>query len=540
LGQFTGSNDPEDRPILNNTKDWGASGLDLGANCEHSDGRIYIFMSDVVTEGNRPGGPKWDSDSVSWIDAPGLGGHEPAGLDFTLPFEPTSLPGEREWRNCRALFYDGETGKGVCPAGDDNIRDGGHIPDGYKFVVPFESANVSGQHEWRRCSRCQIMFFELYPDRGVCPAGGRHIAGGARLVLPYGNADSSHQASWRFCQWCRGLFFDGDPNAHGACIAGGTAFRLHPVMSEDLFDPFKVAGPIQEPLNAETPTGAFSYDERMYVFIWIGGRRDQTHPPGSYLVSKPDPNHAGPFGEEFLFTALGIAPKGFWQVAPWCIKNADIPGLPAYETDDGLLLFGHGYDSGTADAVHLAWMPLRTKRETRLFGGRSGPQIKDIQYRTGDPEAPWSANAADAAALITLRSGYTSLSAAWLEGPRQWILLYSKANDDLKRQDYKPRESVVARIGPTPWDWADTAEIEIFNPCREQAYGSYMHWPGFETIYPDVLPKMDNKIGWSYGAFILNRYTKWHPKTRTLDLYYLLSLHRPYQTQVMFTKLHVP
>jgi hypothetical protein len=39
---------------------------------------------------------------------------------------------------------------------------------------------------------------------------------------------------------------------------------------------------------------------------------------------------------------------------------------------------------------------------------------------------------------------------------------------------------------------------------------------------------------------VLNRFTKWHPHGRVLDIYYLLSLHRRYQAQVMFTKLHLP
>jgi hypothetical protein len=67
-----------------------------------------------------------------------------------------------------------------------------------------------------------------------------------------------------------------------------------------------------------------------------------------------------------------------------------------------------------------------------------------------------------------------------------------------------------------------------------------MHWPDFGTIPQEVEPPMNNEAGWSYGAHLLNRFTKWHPNTRTLDIYYLLSLHRPYQAQVMFTKLHLP
>ena len=495
-------------------------------------------MSDVIGN-DDDGAPKRDSDLVAWIDANTLGGHEAIGYNFVLPLEPADLQGQAGWRycgNCFAMFFDGDVDKGVCPAG------GSHLPVGAKFVVLHEPTNVAGQREWRRCTKCQAMFFELYPDRGVCPAGGRHVAEGLRYVLPHDDFAGAHQGNWRFCQWCRELFFDGDPNRKGSCIAGGTAFRLHPVMHGNFFDPFKVAGPIQETLNAETPTGAFCYDERIYVFIWLVNPRDQTHPTGSYVVSKPSPNHAGPYGEEHLFSDFNLAPKGFWQVAPWPVTNSNVPGLPSSE-GDGVLMFGQGRDSPQADAVHLAWVPLRTRREALLLGGRAGPQWDKIQYRARRPAnqrrpKPWSSNAKDATQLFNVRLGYTSLSAAWLAGPKRWILLYSRANNDRHREDYAPTASVVARIGTTPWDWSD--EIEIFNPCREQAYGCYMHWPGLETIPSDIEPAINNEAGWSYGAFLLNRFTRWEPATRMLSIYYLLSLHRPYQTQVMFTRLHVP
>src|SRR5262245_4653357 len=66
IGQLTGSTDAttsKDRPqpwptlidsegfpLLTDTGAWGAVGLDLGANTEHVDGRLYIFTGDVAVE----------------------------------------------------------------------------------------------------------------------------------------------------------------------------------------------------------------------------------------------------------------------------------------------------------------------------------------------------------------------------------------------------------------------------------------------------------------------------------------------------------
>jgi hypothetical protein len=171
------------------------------------------------------------------------------------------------------------------------------------------------------------MFFELFPDRGVCADGGRHVSEGERFVLPFAEVSGPNQADWRFCQWCRGLFFAGDPAFQGTCVADGTAFRLKPVLNGNLYDPFVITGPIGETLNSETPTGAFSFDGQIYVFVWIAGRPERS--TGSYLVSKADPSKPGNYTEEFQFSNFHTAHKGFWQIAPCVVNNADIPGLPS-------------------------------------------------------------------------------------------------------------------------------------------------------------------------------------------------------------------
>jgi hypothetical protein len=209
------------------------------------------------------------------------------------------------------------------------------------------------------------------------------------------------------------------------------------------------------------------------------------------------------------------------------VRNAEHVDLPSAE-GDGLVIFGHGGDYAVgADAIHLAWMPLSP-------GVR--PQRQGIRYFTNDPSDLWSETKEKAFALFGPRPGYTSVSAAWIPEAERWILLYSKAGE----RD-APMGSIVARIGTSPLTWSE--EIELFNPCRERAFGRFMHWPFTDEIRradPPGLSHFEERPGWAYGAFLLRRFVKWHADARELDLYYLLSLSSPYQVQAMFTKLRLP
>ena len=43
----------------------------------------------------------------------------------------------------------------------------------------------SVQADWRFCEKCQSMFFDGYPTKGICPAGGAHKAEGYNFVLAH-------------------------------------------------------------------------------------------------------------------------------------------------------------------------------------------------------------------------------------------------------------------------------------------------------------------------------------------------------------------
>jgi hypothetical protein len=141
IGQLTGSTrseeprwirsvDPMQWPLLNDTGRWGVTGVDLGANTEHSDGRLYFFFGDVAVEwDNRFPGYSGDpliireSDLVAWTDDRQVlkhGGHLAMGWNFFLPNNEegaTESTGQPDWRfcvRCGGLFWAPEASNQWC------------------------------------------------------------------------------------------------------------------------------------------------------------------------------------------------------------------------------------------------------------------------------------------------------------------------------------------------------------------------------------------------------------------------------------------
>jgi hypothetical protein len=156
-----------------------------------------------------------------------LGGQ--ALLALALPLhQADAQSGEQgNWRfcsKCHQLFFDGYPEKGRCPAG------AGHSAIGFNFQIEYSSSRrqeLPGrkrQYDWRFCQKCHTMFFDGYPNKGVCPAGGGHAAAGYMFGLWDVNGPSfptsKMQNNWRFCNKCQALFYDGYPNK-GRCPAGG-------------------------------------------------------------------------------------------------------------------------------------------------------------------------------------------------------------------------------------------------------------------------------------------------------------------------------
>jgi hypothetical protein len=547
IGQLTGSSrtvgelslttDWTNRPLLNETSRFGVNGIDLGANTEHN-GRLYIFFGDVAIDGN-PDAVCWTTDT----DVQRKGGHLAIGWDFRIPNDhqgATAHTGQWEWRlcsKCHGLFFcPDRTPAGVCPAG------GVHDPIGWIFVLPNDhqfATDATGQRDWRPCDKCSGLFFAAGgdPSKTACPAGGQHrVPPGSWIfflpALQTGASGQVGQPEWRFCANCHGLFWNGD-SIKGICPGAldlGGGFRLNPVLdSPGQFAPFTVDPPIGLLGPNETPTGAFSHAGRAYVFVWVGPRPGQgPHPqPGSYLTSKADPSAPGTYRLEQLISPLDFSRTSFSQVAAVRVDNAGFPGVFPEASGAGLVMFGGGHNVILGDdAIHLAWSPLAANTEIAPLS---------MVYYTGDPAQPWSPEPNTAVPLVP-RHGYTSVSAAWLPDPGQWALVYGTANPVDKGGPVDG--PVMARFGRTLFELARAPDIDIFNPAREHAYGSYMHQPGLDQINPDVPPAQppgQDDPGWAYGAHVLPRFIQQTP--HGLELYYLLSTASPYQVHLMHTTL---
>jgi hypothetical protein len=319
-----------------------------------------------------------------------------------------------------------------------------------------------------------------------------------------------------------------------------SGFHLTPVTRDDAFYPFTVLVPNGPPegiqlLRDDTPTGAFSYDGKVFVFFaWHEPGRPE-HPFHSSLAWSADPGRPAPF------RWLGHVSPKFSQVAPWVISNAALPGLPS-ATGDGLVLFGQGATPGGHGVVNLAWLPLRPGRD---------PDLAEVRYSTGsaDRARRWTAREADAAPLFKTRWPWSSLSVGRVPGTGWWLLLYQRT-----ARPEATEESIVLRLASTPWDLRDpteTGEVPIFTPAQDGAYRvvasdgevshrGYMH-RGHGPV-PDGLDRLPPTIGgdgFAYGAYLLNRYTRWDPAARMLTLYYLLSTGTPYQVQLMRSRVEV-
>jgi hypothetical protein len=89
--------------------------------------------------------------------------------------------------------------------------------------------------------------------------------------------------------------------------------------------------------------------------------------------------------------------------------------------------------------------------------------------------------------------------------------------------------------------------VEIFHPCRDLAFGHFIHWTGLDDIHSRVPPPVnDDKDAWdidrghAYGVSVLRRFTQWDAAAQELTLPYLLSTWNPYQVHVMCTKVRLP
>ena len=232
-------------------------------------GRIYVFtgVGDPHYSGQtRPGDPLYGVYIVSsdkpdqpipyrteFLFNPRLGvcaadggNHDALGYQFVAPQRPVSAAlHEFGWfrcSKCRCLFKADTIGLalwgnppagGVCKAGGRHESPGGHV-----LAIPYGASEDNlNQGQWRRCIKCEAMFWTGYAPRlGACPATGPpnqgHIAAqDHNYVFPHDQPeDLHHQAAWRSCKKCQSLFWDGH-SRKGCCPVDPTSG--HDAIRED-------------------------------------------------------------------------------------------------------------------------------------------------------------------------------------------------------------------------------------------------------------------------------------------------------------------
>lgn len=142
-----------------------------------------------------------------------------AGVAVSAPAEADNLqPGWRRCSKCQAMFYAG-SGMGVCPAG------GAHSVLGSRHYVERIGGDVANvqQGGWSWCTQCQGFFYSRASGgMGHCPAGGAHVKTGSSTYAAVIGEDGPHQqAGWRWCSKCMVMFYARSPGTMGVCPVGG-------------------------------------------------------------------------------------------------------------------------------------------------------------------------------------------------------------------------------------------------------------------------------------------------------------------------------
>jgi hypothetical protein len=297
--------------------------------------------------------------------------------------------------------------------------------------------------------------------------------------------------------------------------------------------------------NFEVPTGAFSYDSRIHVFVTTDRMDNPLRMTASRLVVANDP--ANNFTNVLIISSttggqiLVLNPDGTidpapypgkrWMlhISPTVVRNADWPGLPS-STGEGLLMFGSSLYRGvpvsdltpteiTLGNVYLAWAPLTPGAAPPKS---PIPDPSEWKFFTG-------LNASGKPVWGTLAGGSTptpilppdpsgprmlgEISAAWYPGLRRWILAGSV-----------PAPINLARMPWGPWTTSDT----ICDAGNAQKDAGNSQAGGLWN---------DTKV--TYAPYLVSRWSRWDRSTRRTTVYFTLSVfdlpnnQRRYQPQLM-------
>jgi hypothetical protein len=293
--------------------------------------------------------------------------------------------------------------------------------------------------------------------------------------------------------------------------------------------------------NFDVPTGAFSYDGRIHVFVAMKASDD---PPmtQSRLVVADDP--ADDFatvlyisstvgGQTLTFDPDGTPhpmpfPGNRWMlhISPTVVRNADWPGLPS-SNGDGLLMFGSSVYRGGATSdltpteqtlgnVYLAWAPLVPGM---VPPNAPIPPASDWQFFIGldtSDNPIWGTLAGGATPVPILPSDsfgprmLGEISVVWYPALRRWILAGGTLAAPIN----------LAHLPWGPWTTSDVI-CDAGRPDRDagnlKADG---HWAGAGEI--------------TYAPYLIARWSKWDRSVRRTTAYFTLSVYDEPNDQVRY------
>jgi hypothetical protein len=300
--------------------------------------------------------------------------------------------------------------------------------------------------------------------------------------------------------------------------------------------------------NFEVPTGGFSYDGRLFIFVGIVKAENPSRMTVSFLVSGDNPRNnfqrimpiSSTIGGMTLVkqpdgsATLESFPFGRWMlhISPTVVRNADWPGLPT-SSGDGLLMFGssiyRGDPAGDRTAaeqflsnVYLAWAPL-TPGANQAAPIPYPSEWKFVTGFTSNREPIWGTlHAGDIPVpILPGEAGGPRLlgeiSATWYPLLRRWVLAGSVQ-----------APINVAQNPWGPWTKSDT----ICDPTRPDRDAGNSKPNGRWT-----------DTGVTYAPYLVQRWFKWDRSTRTATFYYTLSVfddpdeQHGYQPQLMRSEI---
>ena len=113
-----------------------------------------------------------------------------------------------KWRccgKCRGLFFGPNADESKCP--DGGKHDSMSCPRANYLLASGVPRIAPGEANWRRCKKCQGLFFGPNAEKSKCPAGGTHNSNESiNFTLIHSHSNGPQPVNWRRCEKCQGLF----------------------------------------------------------------------------------------------------------------------------------------------------------------------------------------------------------------------------------------------------------------------------------------------------------------------------------------------